>query len=126
MDDDSELLRQIANSGCRCWPRTFYRDRLTNEQAVSLVAAWLKNHDPSDEARLAPSPLANTLYVDQERENLQRDAEIRGKAEHQKAYRTYVTRADSKHFVVKDNNAATHLIRNALGGNNEDVLRGLL
>ena len=75
---------------------------------------------------MAPSPLANTLYIDQEREDLQRDAKTRGKPEHQKAYLNHVTRADSRHFVVKDNNAATHLIRNALGGNNEDVLRGLL
>ena len=30
------------------------------------------------------------------------------------------------HFTVKDKNAATHLIRNALGGNNEDQLCSLL
>lgn len=86
----------------------------------------MESHDPNDEVRLPPSPLANVRDVDQEREDLQRDAKTRGKPELRKAYLKHVTRADSKQFMVKDNNAATHLIRNALGGNNEDVLRGLL
>lgn len=34
--------------------------------------------------------------------------------------------ADAKHFVMRDENAATHLTRNALGGGNEDMLAGLL
>ena len=34
--------------------------------------------------------------------------------------------ADEKNFIVKDDNAATHLLRNALGGANEDLLCGLL
>ena len=100
-------------------------DRLTNEQAVSLVGKWLQKHDPSIEAPVTPSPLPDARDYDQEREDVKREAKARGHPEPQKAY-TRITRADPQHFVVKDNNAATHLVRNALGGSNEDLLRGLL
>ena len=100
-------------------------DRLTNEQAVRLVGKWLQKHDPSTEAPVDPSPLPVARDYDQEREDVKREARTRGHPEPQKAYTT-VTGADPRHFVVKDSNAATHLVRNALGGGDEDLLRGLL
>lgn len=101
-------------------------DRLTNEQAVNLVGTWLQNYSPSVEAQISSMPPADIGDLEQERANIQREARSRGKPEPQKAYPAQVARADAKHFTVKDNNAATHLVRNALGGSNEDMLRGLL
>ena len=101
-------------------------DRLTNEQAVTLVGTWLQNYSPTVEAQISSAPLADFADLEEERGHIQREARTRGKPEPQKAYRGQVARADANHFTVKDNNAATHLVRNALGGNNEDMLRGLL
>ena len=101
-------------------------DRLTNEQAVNLVGTWLQNYSPSVEAQISSTPPPDIGDLEQERTNIQREARGRGKPEPQKAYPAQVARADAKHFTVKDNNAATHLVRNALGGSNEDMLRGLL
>ena len=101
-------------------------DRLTNEQAVNLVGTWLQNYNPRVEAQISSASPAYFGDLEQERGNIQRDARTRGKPEPQKTYTAQAARADAKHFTVKDNNAATHLIRNALGGSNEDILRGLL
>ena len=101
-------------------------DRLTNEQAVHLVATWLQKHSPSVEGQILFELPAGFGDAEQERANIQRDARTRGKPEPQKAYPVPGARADAKQFTLKDNNAATHLVRNALGGSNEDMLRGLL
>ena len=101
-------------------------DRLTDEQAVDLVGKWLDKHNPRVEVLLPLSTLVDGRNHDQLRADTYRHPESRGDPEPQKAYVEHVARADSKHLVVKDSNAATHFIRNALGGNNEDMLRGLL
>lgn len=101
-------------------------NRLTNDQAVNLLGKWLERNNPSIEAMPLPSPHVHDNDQLREDVRLQREAKTRGNPEPQKAYLREVTRAESKNFTVKDNNAATHLVRNALGGSNEDVLRGLL
>ena len=101
-------------------------NRLTNEQAVHLVATWLQKYSPSIEGRTLFEPPPGFGDIEQERANIQKEARTRGKPEPQKAYPVQVARADAKQFTLKDNNAATHLVRNALGGSNEDMLRGLL
>lgn len=98
-------------------------DFLTNEQAVDLVGKWLKVNDPST----VPSPDSQTPLRDEQQmqEDRRRDPRRGGKPPSRAAY-TGVAYVDEKNFVVKDENAATHLARNALGGGNEDLLRGLL
>lgn len=98
-------------------------DQLTNKQAVDLVGRWLESHDPST-LPLPPAPLPfrdNAQIVHDAR----RESRQRGKPPTQAAY-TKLNYIDEKNFVIKDDNAATHLARNALGGGNEDLLRGLL
>lgn len=93
-------------------------ERLTNEQAVELVGRWLEKHDPSRRVpppNLAAPPTAWSKKHVSTRKNPD-------------PYMAYADRqsADETHFVVADENAATHLARNALGGGDEDKLCGLL
>ena len=98
-------------------------DQLTNEQAVDLVGRWLESHDPS--IALPPPPHIPLRDNAQIVEDSRREARQRGKPPAQAAY-TKLPYVVEKNFIVKDDNAATHLARNALGGANEDLLRGLL
>lgn len=93
-------------------------DYLTNKQAVDLVGRWLEKYDPSvgpnpPNLAAAPSPLPNQR------------ANIHGRPDRIIAY-SDLPSANEKYFVVKDQNAATHLVRNALGGDDEDRLCGML
>ena len=93
-------------------------DNLTSEQAVDLVGRWLKTHDPATEVKppnLAQAPVAMAEQQISTRQN------PNGKI----AY-AEIPPGDENDFVVADENAATHLVRNALGGGNEDMLCGLL
>ena len=93
-------------------------DHLTNEQAVELVSRWLKTHDVTKKTsapELAQAPNAIPILEVSNRRNPNPNM----------AY-TDIQAADEKQFVVMDDNAATHLTRNALGGGNEDMLCGLL
>ncbi|KAF6240447.1 hypothetical protein HO173_001115 [Letharia columbiana] len=93
-------------------------DHLTSEQAVDLVSQWLKTYDVTKDVSppdLAPTP--NAIPA--------REISSRRNPNPNMAY-TDIRTADAKHFVMRDENAATHLTRNALGGGNEDMLAGLL
>lgn len=88
-------------------------DKITSEQAVELVERWLQTHDPSKKAarpNLAEPP---THTIPQQ-------------PTHRNTRYSYSKTANEKDFVVADENAATHLVRNAFGGGNTDMLCGLL
>ncbi len=93
-------------------------DKVTNEQAIDLVGRWLKTHDPSQEVTHPNLAQAPTTLV------TPRQPSTGGPGE----WRTcrYSQSVNSKDFIVADENAATHLARNALGGANEDMLCGML
>ena len=92
-------------------------DCLTSEQAVDLVSRWLKTHDVTEKNSNSDSAQSNAIPVHEALNRRNPNPEI--------AY-TNIPAADEKQFVVVDDNAATHLTRNALGGGNEDMLCGLL
>lgn len=96
-------------------------DFLTNEQAVALIAKWLKVNDPSSSLD-SEAPLRDEQQILEDR---RRESRGGGKPPFKAAY-TSMNYVEEKNFVVKDDNAATHLARNALGGGNEDLLRGVL
>lgn len=96
-------------------------DFLTNEQAVTLIGKWLKVNDPSSQLDSQP-PLRDEKQILEER---RRESRGGGKSPFKAAY-TSTNCVEERNFVVKDDNAATHLARNALGGGNEDLLRGVL
>lgn len=93
-------------------------DHLTNQQAVDLVSRWLKTHDITKEAFAADTAQATNGTPGHE-------GSIQRNPNPHMAY-TETPAVDEKKFVVLDDNAATHLTRNALGGGNEDMLCGLL
>lgn len=91
-------------------------DNLSSAQAVDLVGQWLKTHDVTN----VPKHLEydrDAMRIHREQERKEPDEKI-----------SYTTRSQSSpaHFVIKDSNAATHLVRNALGGGDEDMLCGVL
>ena len=93
-------------------------DKLSNEQVVDLVGRWLNTHDTSQ--AVPPPDLAKAP-------SLLTPRKIPSKITYDPK-RTYDAdnSANEKYFVVKDENAATHLVRNALGGGDEDMLCGML
>ncbi|KAL8889909.1 MAG: hypothetical protein Q9215_002891 [Flavoplaca cf. flavocitrina] len=116
-------------------------ERMTNEQAVRLVSLWLTTNDPSK----APENDRVTGLLDLEledtndntqradktsfREKLQQgllvlkpeDLPARGRE-----YKELVKHGEENNWLVKDDNAATHLARNALGGADEDIFCALV
>ncbi len=93
-------------------------DQLSSEQAVDLVGRWLESHDPE----MPPKPQHSLGLLSA---SPQPDVLKRTKPEEGKAY-TNQRFAKEENFVVVDENAATHLARNALGGGDEDLLRGAM
>ena len=94
-------------------------DQLTSEQAVSLVERWLEAHDPEQPPQ--PQPSMGLLSAQPERDVLKE-----GKRPEEGKVYVEQRLAKEENFVVVDENAATHLARNALGGGDEDVLRGVM
>ena len=95
-------------------------DLVTGEQAVGLVSRWMQTHDvkrKTSASHRAQTPIAIPGLKISNQRNSNPDAWY--------SY-TDIRTADEKQFVVLDDNAAAHLMRNALGGGNEDMLCGLL
>jgi pyruvate dehydrogenase phosphatase len=98
---------------------------LTNEEVVGLVGRWLDSHGEKSGTGMFSwfSTAANALPVENhtsanaEKKNGQR-APIRQDQ--------WPIHDGDERFVVEDKNAATHLIRNALGGKDRDMVSALL
>ncbi|KUI62369.1 hypothetical protein VP1G_09506 [Cytospora mali] len=104
-------------------------EMLTNEEVVGLVGKWLETQTGTGSPsqfnsvwnRIFGASQKNGLPVEQGKESAGEDGQktpIR--------LRQWGISKDDDRFVVKDNNAATHLIRNALGGKNEEMVSALL
>lgn len=92
-------------------------DNLTSAQAVDLVGQWLKTHDTTRSPKRLEFDLTTLANPTRDRDRVDPGEKI-----------SYTSRPQSSpaNFVVKDSNAATHLVRNALGGGDEDMLYGVL
>ncbi|KAL8886852.1 MAG: hypothetical protein Q9192_006419 [Flavoplaca navasiana] len=116
-------------------------ERMTNEQAVRLVSLWLTTNDPSK----APERDRATGSLDLELEDTNDNAQGAGKLLFRerlqqgllvlkpedlpapgREYKELVKRGEENNWLVKDDNAATHLARNALGGADEDMFCALV
>ncbi|MCJ1395315.1 hypothetical protein MMC18_008199 [Xylographa bjoerkii] len=87
-------------------------DRMKSEQAVLLVGKWLdKKVEPGIGTQKAPK---QSTYL----QNVGSDMPLRSQMT------WWEVHAES--IIVVDDNAATHLARNALGGADEELLRGML
>lgn len=118
------LLRsdQMAQSSIGLW------EMLTNEEVVGLVGQWLDAQgNPSSQGSQAQSWLKSWWSTQKQLPVEQKPGE---KGEGQRApirQQQWGTKTSlNERFVVEDKNAATHLVRNALGGKDQDQLSALL
>ena len=103
-------------------------EMLTNEEVVGLVGQWLETHGRNQYSTNWTKSFFSTsshkaLPVEKPALNA---AEV---GEGQRApirQQQWQIEGGDERFVVEDNNVATHLVRNALGGRNKDMVCGLL
>jgi len=102
---------------------------LTNEEVVGLVGKWIETQTSKGAntqldsvwSKITGGQSKNGLPIEHGTEAVGKDGQktpIR--------VRQWGISADDDRFVVQDNNVATHLIRNALGGKNEEMVSALL
>ena len=103
-------------------------EMLTNEEVVGLVGKWIE----SQAAEQAPSQfgLVWSKIFGSSSQTLPIEAKQQGGPDGQKTPirlgQWGISPDEKDRFVVKDKNVATHLIRNALGGKNEEQVCALL
>ncbi|KAG9225615.1 hypothetical protein CCMSSC00406_0003118 [Pleurotus cornucopiae] len=98
---------------------------LTNEEAVGLVGVWLESQsNPFDEDNILRPPGDGQTDDEGQARIIRRDQlPIRLREDDTSMYSRWRT---EKKFITVDNNAATHLARNALGGADRDLTDALL
>ncbi|KAK4496528.1 hypothetical protein PRZ48_012508 [Zasmidium cellare] len=106
-------------------------EMLTNEEVVGLVGQWLeKQASVSSETKSANSGWLQSWFSSQKAGALPIEHHDQGDASGQRApvrqQQWGIPTGQDQRFVVEDKNAATHLVRNALGGKDKDMLSALL
>ncbi|KAL8748664.1 MAG: hypothetical protein Q9184_007156, partial [Pyrenodesmia sp. 2 TL-2023] len=100
-------------------------DHLSSEQAVELVHHWLQQNDPRSKPRAAikfhellfRADLAGAVDQDMDEKNPP-ECSVPGRGYKNMNY------ANKKNLVVMNENAAAHLVRNALGTRDKELLKG--
>lgn len=104
-------------------------EMLTNEEVVGLVGQWLENQSSSSGSSV--TSWAKSFFSGQSKK-LPVEKPVSAPTESGEGQRAPLrqTQWDVKNtderFVVEDKNVATHLVRNALGGRDRDMVCGLL
>ena len=104
-------------------------EMLTNEEVVGLVGQWLENQS-SDSGSSATS-WAKSFFSSQSKK-LPVEKPVMAATEGGEGQRAplrqtqWDVKTTDERFVVEDKNVATHLVRNALGGRDRDMVCGLL
>jgi pyruvate dehydrogenase phosphatase len=104
---------------------------LTNEEVVGLVAKWV------DEQKASETPKGNKwiggLFGGKKADALPVELPVEDEEKEDATgqrtpirVRQWGVKTDDERFVCEDKNAATHVVRNALGGKNTDMLCALL
>lgn len=103
-------------------------EMLTNEEVVGLVGKWLETQTSKKSMSQFDLVWSKTFGGQKKGLPVEQGAEGAG-GDGQKTpirLRQWGISKDDDRFVVKDSNVATHLIRNALGGKNEEMVSALL
>ena len=106
-------------------------EMLTNEEVVGLVGQWLEAQPKSSGSSSSTTSWAksffssanNDLPVEKPKHG-NKDAEEGQRAPLRQ--QQWQVKSTDERFVVEDKNVATHLVRNALGGRDRDMVCGLL
>ncbi|CAK4009919.1 [Pyruvate dehydrogenase [acetyl-transferring]]-phosphatase 1, mitochondrial [Lecanosticta acicola] len=103
-------------------------EMLTNEEVVGLVGQWLEKQ--ASNASESKSGWLQSWFSSQKSSQLPIEHHDQGDESGQRApvrqKQWGVPSGQDQRFVVEDKNAATHLVRNALGGKDRDMLSALL
>ena len=113
---------------------------LSNEEVVGLVGQWLESQPPNTNTNTkphqpsSPSSWAKTWFGSSSSSSSflpiepssSNTATSSSDGQRGPIRRPYSTNNDSERFTCEDKNAATHLVRNALGGRDRDMLCALL
>jgi pyruvate dehydrogenase phosphatase len=101
---------------------------LTNEEVVGLVGQWIEKQHAQANGNGASSWVKMFSYqqkglpVEQAKGSDKGDGQKKPIRQQQWG----VQAGENERFVVQDKNAATHLVRNALGGKDKDMVCALL
>ena len=102
---------------------------LSNEEVVGLVGQWLEAQPkPSSTANPSGTSWPRSWFSTAASGSLpveMSDGDKVGEGQ-RGPIRQYSTATSNERFVVEDKNAATHLVRNALGGKDKDMVCALL
>ena len=103
-------------------------EMLTNEEVVGLVGQWLEAQPKGDGGTIAWArsffgSASKTLPVEKPIQDGSDGAEGQRAPIRQQQW---AIKSQDERFVVEDSNVATHLVRNALGGKDRDMVCGLL
>ncbi|GIZ43388.1 hypothetical protein CKM354_000661600 [Cercospora kikuchii] len=102
-------------------------EMLTNEEVVGLVGQWLETQ-ASTSAKGSSNGWLQSWFSSQ-KSSLPIEHHDQGDGSGQRApvrQQQWGIPSGEQRFVVEDKNAATHLVRNALGGKDQDTLSALL
>jgi pyruvate dehydrogenase phosphatase len=103
-------------------------EMLTNEEVVGLVGQWIEKQSSESNGNIANSWLkmfsqqGRGLPVEHRKINTVEDGQKTPIRQRQWG----VEGGENQRFVVEDKNVATHLVRNALGGKNTEMVCALL
>lgn len=105
-------------------------EMLTNEEVVGLVGQWLETQAASKKTSNATANGWLSSWFSSQKVSLPVEHQKQGESDGQRApirqQQWGVAFGQDDRFVVEDKNVATHLVRNALGGKDKDMLSALL
>ncbi|KAK8228261.1 protein phosphatase 2C [Phyllosticta capitalensis] len=104
-------------------------EMLTNEEVVGLVGQWLEEQAENKNGQSTANSWLKSWFSQQKGLPVDKNGVETDKTGQRAPIRQRqwgVKGTEDERFVVEDKNAATHLVRNALGGKNQDQLCALL
>jgi len=105
-------------------------EMLTNEEVVGLVGQWIDSQASTMPSKSPPPSWLGSLFSFSSDKSLpvekgSKNSQGTGQRQPIRQQQYQIPETDQR-FVVEDKNAATHLVRNALGGNDRDMVCALL
>lgn len=105
-------------------------EMLTNEEVVGLVGKWIESQASNNPSSSQFDSVWNKIFGSQKGglpvESSKASADLDGQKTPIRLQQWGVSPDNKDRFVVLDKNVATHLIRNALGGKNQEQVSALL
>lgn len=105
-------------------------EMLTNEEVVGLVGKWIESQASNNPSSSQFDSVWNKIFGSQKGglpvESSKASADLDGQKTPIRLQQWGVSPDNKDRFVVQDKNVATHLIRNALGGKNQEQVSALL